>query len=120
MKRIIYILIVLCLSQIARADYFLLGVKADASANDKQLVKSIIRNKIDPNFSVDNCVVYRRKANHAIRFYVANWDMRRGFKFTVAQANTWLDNHAGEFDNRNNIAVTDKIPSTWEVVPKEE
>ena len=101
-------------------NYIYIGIRTTASAADKNTLAALIVQKLDPLFEKSMAVEFWKKSNHSIRYMANNWDLNNGnikVKWTVADANAYLANHAGDFDNVNDIKILAGLPDTFEIVP---
>ena len=122
MKQLITLLICL-FPLVSFADRIFIGIKQGASTADKNLLTSIIVEKIDKDFAKSMAVKYRKKTDHTKVYLANNWDLDNiniRSNLTAEKAKQWLDNNAGLFDNRDDIATVDAVPDTWEHVPEAE
>ena len=118
MKKLI-ILIISLLPLVSFADRIFIGIKQTASTADKNLLADLIVEKLDKQFLKSQAVKYWEKTDHTKVYVCNNWDLNNiniRSNLTAEKAKQWLDNNAGLFDNRADIATVDAVPSTWEHV----
>ena len=109
---------ILVMSQFVMADRIFIGIKKTASTADKATLAALIVDKLDVNFEKSQAVEFWKKTDHSVIYQGNSWDLVntniRDKDFDAASANLWLDNHSELFENRDDIAVADKLPANWE------